>query len=183
MNDIIRTIKERRSVRSYTDKQISNEDLELILEAGRYAPTAHNEQSWHFTVVQNKELLEEINLKTNEIMAQSDNEWIKSLGSNPDTRVTYNVPTVIFVSGRKDAMAPQVDCAAAIQNMLLAAQSLGIASVWVGLLWSYIALDEASVKLNIHEDYKLMHGIAFGYRAGDALPAPIRNTDVVSYIR
>lgn len=184
MNDVIKTIKERRSVRAYnTDKQIPQEDLDLILEAGLYAPTAHNEQPWYFTVVQNKALLEEINLKANAIMAQSDNEWLRGLGTNPDFRASYNVPTVIFVSARENAMAAQTDCALAIQNMLLTAQSLGISSVFVGLLWPYINLEEARTTLKLPDGYKPMHAIAFGYAAGPILPAPERKKDVVTYIK
>jgi len=183
MNDIIKTIKERRSVRAYTDKQLSQEDIELILEAGRYAPTAHNEQPWHFTVVQNKTLLDEINIKAKAIMAGSDNEWMQGVGSNPDFHLMYNAPTVIFVSSKKDAMGIETDTCAAIENMLLAAESLGIGSVWVGLLWFYLALDEAPAKLQLPDGYKPLHGVAFGYASGPKLPAPLRNPDVVTYIR
>ncbi len=184
MNDVIKTIKERRSVRSYgTGRQISDGDLALILEAGMYAPTAHNEQPWYFTVVQNKELLEKINLKANAVMAKSDNDWLRGLGSDPNFRATYNAPTVIFVSGRDDAMAAHTDCALAIMNMLNAAQSLGIGSVFVGLLWPYITTPEAPAELQIPEGYKLLHAVAFGYQSGEKLPAPPRKTDVVTYIK
>lgn len=184
MNDVIKTIKERRSVRAYdAARQLSDADLALIIEAGTYAPTAHNEQPWYFTAVQNKAMLERINLDVNAIMAKSDNEWLRGLGNDPNFRVTYNAPTVIFVSGRKEAIAPEIDCAAAIMNMMNAAQSLGIGSVWVGLLWPYIKTPEALAELKIPEGYKLLHAIAFGYQSGPKLPAPLRNTDVVTYIK
>lgn len=184
MNDVIKTIKERRSVRSYdTARQISDADLSLILEAGMYAPSAHNEQPWHFTAVQNKELLEKINLKANAVMAESDNEWLRGLGTTPDFRATYNAPTVVFVSGRDGAIAAQTDCALAIMNMMNAAWSLGIGSVFVGLLWPYIGSPDAPAELHIPEGYKLLHAVAFGYRSGPELPAPPRKPDVVTYIR
>lgn len=184
MNDVIKTIKERRTIRAYnTDKQLPQEDLDLILEAGLYAPTAHNEQPWYFTVVQNKVLLEEINLKANEIMAKSENEWLQGLGKNPAFRATYNAPTVIFVSAKENAMAAQTDCALAIQNMMLTAESLGIGSVFVGLLWPYLHQDETGTTLKLPEGYKPMHAVAFGYASGDKLPAPERKRDVVTYIK
>lgn len=184
MNDVIKTIRERRSVRAYdTAQQISDGDLSLILEAGTYAPTAHNEQPWYFTVVQNKELLEKINLKANAVMAKSDNEWLRGLGTNPDFRATYSAPTVVFISGRDGAMAAQTDCALAIMNMMNAAWSLGIGSVFVGLLWPYISSADAPAELQIPKGFKLFHAIAFGYPAGPKLPAPPRKTDVVTYIR
>ncbi len=183
MNDVFKTIKERRSVRAYTSQQLRPEDLDLILEAGRYAPTAHNEQPWHFTVVQNKELLDEISRKAKEVMATSDNDWLRDTGKSPTFHVTYEAPTVIFVSAKKDAMAQETDCSAAIENMLLEAKSLGIGSVWVGLLWNYLQLEEAPVRLQLPEGYEPVYGVAFGYASGEALPAPERKTDVVNYNR
>lgn len=183
MNDVIKAIKERRSVRTYKDDQLPQEDLNLILEAGLYAPTAHNEQPWHFTVVQNADLLTEINKRANVVMALSDNEWLSGLGKDPKFRASYNAPTVIFISGREGAMSLPTDLSAAAQNMMLAAQSLGIGSVWVGLLWPFINLPEAKSILELPEGYKPVHGIAFGYPSGDPLPAPLRKTDVVNYIK
>ncbi len=183
MNEVLKTIKERRSVRAYTDRQIGQSELDLIIEAGLYAPSAHNEQPWYFTVVQNQSLLDEINQKANKVMAGSENEWLRSLGTNPAFRASYNAPTVIFVSAREGAMSAQTDCCAAIENMMLAARSIGIGSVWVGLLWPYFSLDEAREKLRIPEGYKPLHAVAFGYPNGENPAAPERRKDVVSYIR
>ncbi|SHI11072.1 Nitroreductase [Sporobacter termitidis DSM 10068] len=183
MNDVIKTILSRRSVRAYTDRQLAQEDLDLILEAGRYAPTAHNGQPWHFTVVQDKALIDEMNVKAKAVMAKSDNAWVKGVGSDPSFHLTYNAPTVIVVSGKKDSMGLDTDTCAAMENMLLAAESLGIGSVWVGLLRFYLTLEEAPASLRLPEGYVPMHGAAFGYAGGPKLPAPARNPDVVTYIR
>ena len=61
MNNVLETIKNRRSIRNYKAEQISQEELDLIIEAGIYAPTAGNEQPWHFTIVQNPDALKHIN--------------------------------------------------------------------------------------------------------------------------
>jgi len=184
MNKVLKVIKNRRSVRSYRQEQISQESIDLIIEAGIYAPTAHNEQPWHFTIIQNQELLRHINQKTREEMAKSEVAWIKNWGSNPDFYVTYNAPTLIIVSGRKDAMAWSVDCAAAIENMLLAAESLDIGSVWLGLLRFFFSQEAELSKLQIPDGYQAFYGVALGYKADeDKRPAPKRNLDVVNYIR
>ena len=57
MNDFINMIKSRRSIRSYLPEQIEEEELQAILEAGSWAPSAHNTQPWHFTVIQNEEFI------------------------------------------------------------------------------------------------------------------------------
>ncbi|MDA3845843.1 MAG: nitroreductase family protein, partial [Vallitaleaceae bacterium] len=60
MNQVIETIKNRRSTRKFKPEQLEKEQLEAIIEAGLFAPSAHNEQSWYFTVIQNKELIEDM---------------------------------------------------------------------------------------------------------------------------
>lgn len=184
MNEILKIIKNRRSIRSYKPEQISQETLDLIIEAAIYAPTAHNQQPWHFTIVQNPQLLEHINQKTREAMARSDNDWARKTGSDPDFYVTYKAPTLIIVSGRKDAMDWHADCSAAIENMLIAAESLNIGSVWLGLMRFYFEQKEELAKLQIPDGYEALYGVALGYKTVEKNPdAPRRNFDVVDYIR
>lgn len=184
MNDVLKVIQSRRSVRTYQPQQINETDLNLIIEAGIYAPTAHNDQPWHFTVIQNPALLSRINEKAKEIMAQSEVEWIQKLGSDPAYQLTYRAPTLIIVSGRTDAMAWRVDCAAAIQNMLLASESLNIGSVWLGLLRFFFQQQEELTALDIPDGYQPYYGVALGYKGDDRQqPAPTRNREVVNYIR
>lgn len=72
MNETLQTIKARRSVRAYTEQQVSAEDLNLILEAATYAPSGMHLETWHFTAIQNKEVLEELNDKIKGAFAKSD---------------------------------------------------------------------------------------------------------------
>lgn len=184
MNEVLKTIKNRRSVRSYSAEQISQEDLDLIIEAGIYAPTANNEQPWHFTVIQNQELLRHINQTAKDKMKMSDVEWVKNAGSNPNFQVTYHAPTLIIVSGRENGVSWRVDCAAAIQNMLIAAESLNIGSVWLGLLRYFFDQENEVEKLELPDGYKPFYGVAFGHKANDKeMEAPKRNRDIVNYIR
>jgi len=61
VNETLKIIKQRRSIRSYKDEQIKEEELQAVLEAGMFAPNA-GDQAWHFTVIQNKGLLDRLNL-------------------------------------------------------------------------------------------------------------------------
>ncbi|AJA49574.1 nitroreductase family protein [Clostridium pasteurianum DSM 525 = ATCC 6013] len=184
MNEILNAIKNRRSIRSYETEQIDQKDLDLILEAGIYAPTAHNDQPWHFTVIQNREKIQYINDKSKELMSKSNVEWIKNMGINPKVNIIYNAPTLIIVSGRKDAVAPLVDCSAAIENMLIAAESLNIGSVWLGLVRFFFELKDEVEKLGIPENYEPYYGLALGYKADTKnLTAPKRNLNVINYIK
>ncbi len=124
-NIVLETIKNRRSVRKYQNQQIKDEELEMIIEAGIYAPTANNDQPWHFTVIQNQELMEYMNEEAKKSMKTSDVSWIRKMGKNQELNIFFHSPTVIVVSGRKTAVSPLVDCCASIENMLLAADMYG----------------------------------------------------------
>lgn len=184
MNEVLNVIKQRRSIRKFESRQVGEADVEAIIEAGIYAPTANNEQPWHFTVIQNPEFLREINDTVRSTMAASDIEWVKKMGENPAFQVTYGSPTLIVVSGRTDGMSWKVDCSAAIENMLLAAQSLGLGTVWLGLMRHFFSQPDAATRLGIPEGYEPFYGVSVGYSALKGTPAsPKRKMDVVNYIR
>lgn len=63
LNEVLENIKSRRSVRTYTEQQVSAENLNLILEAATYAPSGMNYQTWHFTAIQDADILRELNEK------------------------------------------------------------------------------------------------------------------------
>ena len=151
MNQTMETIKNRRSVRKYSPEQIKDEELETILEAAIYAPTGHNDQPWHFTIEQNKDLIDEINDGAKDAMKEMEVEWISRLGSNNDFNIFHGAPTIMIISGRNDATSPQVDCAAAVQNMLLAAESLDIGSCWIGFARFYFINPDKKKKLQSKE--------------------------------
>lgn len=206
MNTVLENIKSRRSIRKYLPDKIKQEELDTILEAGIYAPTAHNDQPWHFTVIHNKELIDHMDTETKKNMANAPVDWVKNMGKNDELRIFHNAPTVIVVSGRKDALAPLIDSSAAVQNMLLAAKSLDIGSCWIGLAKFFFQnpenaekLDLASFsqtiiegmyipenasKLNIPDEYEPYFAVTLGYPADSKdIPAPKRKRDVVDYIK
>lgn len=184
MNAVIETIKNRRSIRRYLSEQIKDVELDAILEAGIYAPTGHNDQPWHFTVIQNSELINYISNKTKESMIKSPIDWITQMGNNDRINLFYKAPTVVIVSGKVDTYSPLTDCSAAIQNMAVAAESLNIGSVWVGLVSYFFENPEEVKKLNIPEGYTPYYALCLGYKdTTKAVATPERRKDVVSYIK
>lgn len=81
MNIVLDTIKKRRSIRKYLPNQIKDDELATIIEAATYAPSGHNSQPWHFTIIQDKELIDFINEKTKQTMVSSSQEWAVKQGS------------------------------------------------------------------------------------------------------
>lgn len=184
MNEALKTIRKRRSIRKYLPDQIKQEELDAIIEAGIYAPTAKREEPWYFTVIQNREIIDEISIKTKLQMTKSDTDWIADTGKIEKYHILYHAPTVIIISGRESAFAPLIDCSAATQNMLIAAESLGIGSCWIGLV-RFMFIDEEEIKkFSIPEGYKPYYAICLGYKdLPEELPIPERNRDVVGYMR
>lgn len=98
MNEILKTIKSRRSVRAYTEQQISQEDLSTILEAATYAPSGMNYQTWHFTAIQDAAILEELNEKIKGAFAKSDEPRLQERGHSRTYCCYYHAPTLVIVS-------------------------------------------------------------------------------------
>jgi nitroreductase len=183
MNQTMETIKNRRSVRQYRPEQIKDEELEKILEAAIYAPTGHNDQPWHFTIVQNRDIIDEINDGAKKVMNEMEMEWISKLGAMEDFNIFHRAPTAMIVSGRKDATTPVVDCAAAVQNMLLAAESMDIGSCWIGFAKFFFLNPKNMEKFNIPEDHEVHFGVALGYKVRENPKAPERNQNVYNYFK
>jgi nitroreductase len=117
--DILEAIRTRRSIRKYTQEPVEQEPVEEIIRAGMMAPSAGNEQAWHFVVIRDPKKLR----------ALSQNHLYASM--------VHLAPVAILVCGDlkldKSSGYWAQDCAAATQNMLLAAHGLGLGSVWIGL--------------------------------------------------
>ncbi|GAB6138624.1 nitroreductase family protein [Halanaerobaculum tunisiense] len=184
-NETLQTIKERRTARAFKEEQIKDEELEAILEAGMYAPSAHNHQSWHFTVVQNQKLLDEMSEDAKEDAKGFDDEQIQKMANNEKFNIFYDAPTVIIVSGEDETMMPEINCAAATENMLLTAESLDIGACWNGFvtfLFNGEKREEYLEKLDIPEGHTPYYGVALGYKQVESGEAPDRREDRIQYI-
>lgn len=185
MNRVIDTIKTRRSVRGFKQQQISDKDLQAILECAINAPSACNMQSWHFTVIQNQEVIKYINDTAKNQLKKSPIESFRKYGEDNNMDLLYGAPTLIIVSGNKAGVNPLIDCAAATQNMLLCAKSLGLGTLWNGLVKHAFDIDAVKIKIDIKSGYDVYFGIAVGYESDDFTPADkvIIRDGVVDYIR
>lgn len=130
-NEVLENIKARRSVRTYTEQQVSAGDLNLILEAAAYAPSGMNFQTWHFTAIQDAAVLTELNEKIKGAFAKSDDPHLQERGHSETYCCYYHAPTLVIVSNEPTRWWAPMDCACALQNIFLAAKSLGIGSCWI----------------------------------------------------
>ena len=186
MNETLKVINNRRSIRKYQAKQIPDSALKAILEAAILAPSAINQQKWHFTVIQNKNMLDRMVATIKENIMKSDNEFLKERASDHGYHTFYHAPTVILISGAEKSIFIEIDCGAAAENIALAAASLNIGSCLLtspGMLFVSAKGKEFKKALGIPEGYNHVCSVALGYIDGDNPAPPPKNKDVVNYIK
>ncbi len=186
MNEVIQNILTRRSVRAFTEEQISDENLNTILEAAKYAPSGMGRQGWHFTVVQNKEKMNQLIATVKELMQKSTEERFIKMGSNPDFNPFYNAPTTIITSYDKNSTTVEADCAVALENIFLAAHSLDIGSCWIHIL-SYFGRDPKVrgmlTELGVPQDYEVSGSAVLGYSSKQLPAASPRKEGTVNIVK
>lgn len=133
--DIQEAILNRRSIRKYKDQKISSQDINTMLKAAMYAPSAMNTQAWHFIVIEDKNIL------------------LNTLQSIPYAEMLKQSTAAILVCGdssiEKNESWLLQNCSAVTQNILLSAFGLGIGSCWIGIQ----GMDE--IVRNIKHQFKL----------------------------
>ncbi|NTW55681.1 MAG: nitroreductase family protein [Chlorobiaceae bacterium] len=188
MNETIQFILKRRSIRSYLQSQISENELQVILTAGSYAPTAMGQQPWHFIVLQNPELLDRLQVRSREMFALSGIPALEEMASDDRFNVFYEAPTLVIVSADKGAIAPVQDSVLAMENMMIAATSLGIGSCWVhSVMWLYEkgggAGTFSELGVPLREGFAPYAAAVFGYSAQTWPEAGPRKPGFVSIVR
>ncbi|MHB1354989.1 MAG: nitroreductase family protein [Anaerolineae bacterium] len=186
INETLSIIKQRRSVRRYKKEQIGEEELHAILEAGLYAPYGWTEEGKHFTVVQDADLLTRLNAAAKQVASGLDFGVFQELGTKPGYNCLWDAPTLIIVSGDEKSPDAAADCAAAMQNMLIAAESVGVGSCWiffVMLAFGSAQGAELLQELQIPTGYKPMYAAVFGYRKGAMGKASERKPGTITHIR
>lgn len=139
----------RRSIRKYLPKPISRDMIETVLKAGMNAPSAGDEQPWHFIIIDRRDLLEKI------------------VEIHPYAKMLKDAPAAVLVCG--DLNIPKLkdfwvqDCSAASENMLLAAYDQGLGAIWIGVYPAEKPVTEIQQLLNIPKNVMPFSIISIGY--------------------
>ena len=155
---VLDAIKARRSVRAFTDQPIARAELEKLVEAGRWAPTGKDRQSFRFTVLTDREKIQDLARAVALHFA-----WTRGKNYN-----FYDPVALILVSNERENTNGLADCSCALQNIFLMASELGIGSCWINQL-KYIC-DEEDIRprldaLRIPGDHIVWGMAALGYPA------------------
>ena len=178
-NEVINAIMARRSVRQYLDKPVEHEKLAAVVRAGINAPSGMNRQPWIIRVVEDQQLIAEVN----EVFKQEKPDQVKR---DPNFKNMFrNAPNLICVCTPANG-GGELDAGLLGENMMLAAQSLGLGTCCLGGPVRFLVSNEKCKffieRLDIPDDYKLNYIIAIGYpdEHPDAKP---RDESKVKYIR
>ena len=176
----LEVIMSRKSVRTFSGEKITPEQTEILLKAAMAAPTAINMQPWQFVVVNDDEVLQ------------------KLYGNDPRGAMFIQAGTVIYVCGEtemvrpgRDGGAPQAapnqfwsqDCSAATENLLLAAEAIGLGAVWTALYPDEMRCKPVAETLGLPENVKPLCAVPVGFPAGDEQPKDKWKPEKIHYNR
>lgn len=157
-NDFLEIIRTRRSCRQYKAEQIKDEELNAVLEAGTYAPTSRGMQSPYIVAVQNEELRAKLAKMNAQVMGVTSNPY-------------YDAPTYVLVFTPADANNPIQDGSCVLENMMLAAHAIGLASCWIHREREMFSTDEGKELMKtfgLPEGLVGIGALSLGYPAREA---------------
>ena len=168
--EALEVLKNRRAIRKFKPEQITEEELQAVVEAGTYAPTGGGKQGVQIVVVQKPEDVAEVNRLNGAVMG------------NPNGKPYYGAPTILLVFETEDCMTHELDGAAVCTNLLNAAYAVGLGSCWVHRTKQVFASDEGKAllrKWGLSETLVGVASVALGYADGDAPQPKPRKADYV----
>ncbi|HSW58844.1 MAG TPA: nitroreductase family protein [Dehalococcoidales bacterium] len=192
-NETIQSILARRSYKAFRADPISDEDLETILEAGKYAPTGMNRQAWHFTVVKSPDGKAMFKAAAAEALKRRG-PFRPGPGMPPPPPPAPGIimlpedefrgaPVLIVVSGDAALETASIDCVCAMENMFIAAASLGIMSGWTHMVVKDLLSDaETKKQFRIPPGYEVYAAAFFGYPLGRTKDRGLRKEGTVTYL-
>ena len=152
--ELEQAIYARRAVREYSEEPVAKPTLLKLIEAAIQAPSAVNEQSWLFTVVQDRALLAGISHEAKahllrEPPASLAPQHLRELLEEPAFDIFYHAPALIVISNATHGPWAVENCALAAQNLMLSACAAGLGSCWIGFAQPWLATPEGKAALHL----------------------------------
>jgi nitroreductase len=172
-NEVLKAIRERRSVRKYKSEQIRDDELQAVLEAGTWSPTGMGNQDPYIVAVQNKALRDRLMKMNADVMGVSSDPY-------------YGAPTIVLVFASADWANNVKDGSLVLGTMMLAAHAVGLASCWINREDAMFESAEGKAimkDLNLPEGLVGIGALALGYADGAAHAPKPRKKDYFRVIK
>lgn len=184
MNEVIQNMKQRFSCRKFSSKPVERELLEAIIDAAKYAPSGHNMQGWHFTII-TKEEEKELLLKSVGPEPEDFKRLAPPGATWPFPGDFFGAPVVIMISGPDDVPWPLAGPYLAAGNIMNAAQSLGLSATWLTVFSQDVFNTEETKKNKSHfvpEGYEIRGTLVLGYPETIPTARPSRKEGVETWL-
>lgn len=182
-NETLKVIEARNSVRAYTDEKLTCEEVKAVITAGLQAPTAANKQELHFSVLEDgNPVLEEIAYETKKSFHPEMTEEELKVAKN----FYYSAPVVVIVTGDKNFGWSALDAGIAVENMSLAAQSMGLGNLIIGCIKGVMNGEKGADFLNkigAPENYEYYIAFAFGHASAEKTPHTYDEARDVTFVK
>lgn len=159
-------IKSRSSIRAYKSKPLTEEQKTVLQDAALASPSAMNRQPYRFIFINNKSVLNEMEQDVVNFFVAMNNEEVVERLKSRNNKVLYNAPCVIVIAIEDNNSYAKVDAGIAVENIALAAKSIGLDSVIVGMPGVVLSGEKADYwrkRINMPDGFTYGIGIAIGY--------------------
>ena len=184
-NEVLNTIFARSSIRAYTDETLTDDEITTLADVALSSPTAMNRQNQRYFFITDKEFISEWEAAVGAVIEKTGTDDFKSRMSDRKGKVFYNAPLFIAITVDKSGAFSMCDSGIAVENLAIAAKSMGLDSVILGMPALAFAGDRADFlrdKLGMPEGHEFAIGIAIGHAAMDKAPHDTNSTHVI-YIK
>ncbi len=172
MNEVMNAILTRRSIRKFTDRPIPKDILQELVNAALHAPSGKGQQTWKFTVITSPDMIARLTSEIGAVLKRDNYDM-------------YHPMAVIMPSNLRDGIWSREDNACALENIFLAAHSMGIGSVWINQMQNICDTPQIRALLDemgVPGDHVVFGMAALGYPAPDAPVKPMERIGTVAWI-
>jgi nitroreductase len=189
MPDFFEVLRTRRTVRSYTEEPVGDDDLKDIIDLAVLAPSGMNLQPWNFIVVTNQQVIAELNARVKEILREQNiavrvkSEGFKAALNNPEYSLFHGAPALVVITADKAAPVAKIDSQLAIENLFLAAHAKGLGTCYIG--WLFFGAEDPQVRraLRIPEGHEITAAAIVGHPQTMPQGPPKRNPPRIEWLR
>ncbi len=178
-------IKGRRSVRAYTAEPVSKEQIDLILEAGVWAPTAMHREPLKFVVIEDKALIKYVSDET-KLAVKQNMPPLAERFSTPEDIICYNAPVLVLVCAEKNpqwANVDFIDCVLATENMFLKAYELGLGTCYMGFVSQLASKLDVLSKMGVPENCSMMVPFILGHPKTQKASDKRNKPDIIKWLK